>query len=280
MYCDLHTHSIRSDGCATPEELIEEAKRLDLVIALTDHNVVSGLPAFIAAAQKAGIEAVAGTELSTEYGGHDVHVVGLFLRPEYYSAVENFVRQANEWKAVSNLQLVENLARAGYPVDYEAICASSSDKKPNRVHFAAHMMQRGYVNSIAEAFAGLLSPVKGVYIPPQRITALDAIRFLRSIHAVPVLAHPFLNFTLPELREFLPQAKEAGLMAMETRYPLFTSEENRQADMLVSEFSLLPSGGSDYHGERKPDIHLGTGTGNLAIPLSYYENLKAAAQEA
>ena len=75
-------------------------------------------------------------------------------------------------------------------------------------------------------------------------------------------------------------AKEAGLMAMETRYPLFSPEETQQADMLVEEFSLLPSGGSDYHGERKPDIHLGTGKGDLAIPLSYYENLKAAAQEA
>lgn len=280
MYCDLHTHSIWSDGASTPAELIAEAKRLDLVIALTDHNVVSGLPDFIAAAQASGVNAVAGTELSTEYNGHEAHVVGLFLRPEYYGAVEDFVRDASERKAASNLQLVESLARAGYPVDYEAICAATPDGKPNRVHFAVHMMQRGYIKSVAEAFTGLLSPDNGLYIPPERIATLDGIRFLRSIHAVPVLAHPFLNFALPELHAFLPLAKEAGLLAMETRYPLFTPEETRQADALAEEFSLLPSGGSDFHGERKPAIHLGTGKGDLAVPLSYYEKLKAAAQEA
>lgn len=280
MYCDLHTHSIWSDGTRTPAELIAAAKQLDLVIALTDHNVVSGLPDFTAAAARAGIDAVPGTELSAEYDGHDVHILGLFLRPRHYGDVEAFVKPASERKAQSNLLLTENLNRAGFPVDYAAICAATPDGKPNRAHFAAYMLQMGYVRSVEEAFAGPLSPHGGLYCPPQRIGAMDAIRFLRSIHAVPVLAHPLLNFSLTELHSFLPLAKAAGLMGIETRYSLFTPEQSCQLDAAATEFSLLPSGGSDFHGDRKPDICLGTGKGDLAVPLSYYEKLKAAAQEA
>ena len=87
-FCDLHTHSVYSDGTWTPAQLIDEAERLGLsAIALTDHNTVAGLPDFLKAAEGKSVEAVPGIEFSTDYGEHDVHILGLFIRPEHYGPI-------------------------------------------------------------------------------------------------------------------------------------------------------------------------------------------------
>ena len=67
LRCDLHIHSVYSDGTYTPSEIVAEAKRLGLIVALTDHNTAAGLPEFMDAAQKLGVTAVPGVEFSTEY---------------------------------------------------------------------------------------------------------------------------------------------------------------------------------------------------------------------
>ena len=93
LRCDLHTHSVFSDGTYTPTEIIAEAKRLGLIIALTDHNTAAGLPEFMAAAQKLGVTAVSGVEFSTEYKGKELHLLALFVLPEHYAAVERMVKE-------------------------------------------------------------------------------------------------------------------------------------------------------------------------------------------
>ena len=104
---------------------------------------------------------------------------------------------------------------------------------------------------------------------------MEAVRFLHSINAVPVLAHPSLSLTEGELRAFLPEAKEHGLAAMETRYSTYTPEVAAAACAIAGEFKLLESGGSDFHGENKPDIHLGSGTGDLVVPYGFVQKLSA-----
>ena len=137
------------------------------------------------------------------------------------------------------------------------------------------MKELGYIKEISDAFDTLLKEEHGLYHPPARIDALELIAYLRSIGAVPVLAHGFLNLKTKEsLRTFLGKAAKAGLVAMETLYPKFTVEQTRMAKALAEEFGLLQSGGSDYHGENKPDIRLGTGRGELAVPYSFLEELK------
>ena len=91
MKCDLHSHSIHSDGSATPAELVAMAKEQGLIIALTDHNTVSGLPDFLEEAEKSGVIAVGGTELSCDYGDREFHLLGLFVAPEHYESVEALV---------------------------------------------------------------------------------------------------------------------------------------------------------------------------------------------
>ena len=279
MWCDLHTHSIFSDGTYTPSEIIAEAKRLGLIIALTDHNTAAGLPEFMDAAQKLGVTAVPGVEFSTEYKGKELHLLGLFVLPEHYAAVERMVKEQHVLKEISNMELVERLNQAGYLIDYAKVKGRNPNGNANRAHMAAELLEQGYVTSIREAFDTILGDNGGFYVPPSRLQLIDVIKELKHIGVLPVLAHPLQDLTAPELRELLPNAIEAGLVGIETMHSSYTPEMISLAEKIAAEFSLLSSGGSDFHGSVKPDISIGTGTGNLDIPVSIYTSLLSAREK-
>lgn len=276
--CDLHIHSNCSDGTLTPAQLILLARQRNIgAVALCDHNTVAGLPEFLETARDSGVLAVPGIEFSTDYGGTELHILALFVKPQYYAAVTEKMEQMLRRKEQSNLDLIAGLKTAGIDVDYGAIKAAHPNGSINRAVIAAEMVRLGYCASVKEAFGSWLSEERGYFRPPARPDALDMIRFIKSIGAVSVLAHPFLNLEEAPLREFLPQAVEAGLDAMEVYYPKFSEEQTALAKRLAEEFGLLPSGGSDFHGDNKPDIRLGTGRNNLHIPISVLEKLASAA---
>ena len=273
-FCDLHVHSVFSDGTWTPEQLIREAERRDLgAVALCDHNTIAGLPDFLEAARGSTVQAVPGIEFSTEYRGGELHILALFVEPEHYEAVTGYVQQMQLRKEESNLSLVAALKQAGMEVDYAAVKAATPNGQVNRALIAAEMMRRGYCESVQEAFRRWLSPEHGYFVPPKRLDTLETIRFIHSIGAVSVLAHPFLNLSEEELRCFLAEAE--GLDGMETEYVSFTPEQRQLAGEIAAEYGLLCSGGSDFHGENKPDIALGTGKGDLAVPISCLRQLEA-----
>ena len=274
MQCDLHVHSTYSDGTKTPSELVEIALELGLkAIALTDHNTIDGLEEFMECASNKNIDAIPGVEISTEYNGIELHTIGLFISRFHFNSVREYLAGISKRKEESNIKLIAELAKLGYEIDYEKLRAEHTGSM-NRAVIAAEMMRKGYINSIKEAFDTILSEKNGVYVPPKRIDSLDAIEFLDYIHAVPVLAHPLISMSKEELEEFLPQAKLRGLVAMETIYSEYSEEETLLAKELVSKYGLCESGGSDYHGDNKPEIQLGTGLGSLYIPFDITNNLK------
>ena len=280
LRCDLHTHSVFSDGTYTPRQLIAQAKQLDLILALTDHNTVSGLPEFMAAAREFGVTAVPGAEISTEYNGTELHLLGLFIMPEHYAAIDWMVKEQHILKEISNMELVERLNRAGYLIDYATIKKRIPNGNANRAHIAAELLACGYVTSVHEAFDTILSDKGDFYVPPARLQLLDVIREFRHIGVLPVLAHPLQELTEQALRALLPAAIEAGLLGMETMHSSYTSEMISRAEAIATEYNLLPSGGSDFHGSVKPDIALGVGSGQLCIPARVYSDLLAAAAQA
>lgn len=276
--CDLHTHSHYSDGTCAPAEILLEAEKLGLsAVALTDHNTLEGLPEFLAAARGSSVRAIPGVEISTGYGETELHIVGLFLPPERFGEVTEFLSIINRRKEESNAALVQRLNAAGYALNYNTIRSAHPRGTINRAVIAAALVEQGYVQSVREAFQTLLSKKQGYFIPPERIPAFEAIGFLQSVGAVSVLAHPFLNLTEAALRRFLPEAKKRGLAAMETHYAKFTPEQTATARSLAREFDLLESGGSDFHGDVKPEIFLGTGRGDLRIPAEFAASLERKA---
>lgn len=270
-FCDLHTHSVYSDGTFTPAELVSEARKIGLsAIALTDHNTVAGLAEFISAAENSGVMAVPGVEFSTDYGNTELHILALFVRPEHYAPITSLLEEAAQRKEASNRRLANALRNAGYFLDYDVIKANTPRGQVNRAHFAAELTRLGYTRTRQEAFEKLLSPKCGFYVPPARIGSLEAIGFIKSLGAVSVLAHPFLSLDEKALREFLPMAVTAGLDAMETAYSQYSPETTALAEAIAAEYGLKCSGGSDFHGANKPQIPLGA----PRIPIEWLEQLQ------
>lgn len=273
--CDLHNHSVFSDGTDTPAQLLDRAEVLGLeVIALTDHNTVAGLPEFLAAAEGRAVRAIPGTEFTTDWRGTELHILALFLRPEHFGEVTQLLEDFTRLKDRSNAELVDNLNKAGYAISYEKIRAATPKGQVNRAHIAAELMAMGYVPSVQAAFNELLKPKHGYFNPPARPEPREIIRFIKSMGAVAVLAHPFLNLKEDDLRTFLSEAVPAGLDAMEVSYSTYDEETTRKAMKIAEEYGLLPSGGSDYHGGNKPHIDMGSGMGDLRIPAQWANDLR------
>lgn len=276
--CDLHTHSTYSDGTFTPIELIAEAERVGLsALALTDHNTVSGLPELLEAGKNSPVRVVPGCEFSTDYNGIELHVVGLFIAPSQFATVSSFLEDGVRRKLENTLQLIEALRGGGMQIDYEEIRAKT-DGEINRAHIATALFEKGYADSVNDAFSKFLVPEKGYYKPIKRVSAVEAIGFIRSIGAVAVLAHPLLDLDELELCRFLPSAVDAGLCAIETDYTRFSPDKRIRLREIADSFGVLYSGGSDFHGARKPDVALATGSGDLLVPLSYLTALEQLAR--
>ena len=277
--CDLHTHSVFSDGTWTPLQLVDEAERIGLsAIALTDHNTVAGLPNFLEAAAGRNVEAVPGIEFSTDYGDKDVHILGLFLRPEHYAPITDLLADVQRRKDESNRALAEALTRAGYVLNYDEMKAATPDGQLNRAHFAAELTRLGYAQSRQDAFDRLLKPERGFYHPPKRMTSFEAIDLIKSLGAVAVWAHPYLTLKADRVPVFLEEAVRHGLDGMETVYVTYDGPTTELAKQTARRFGLKESGGSDFHGDNKPDIRLGEGRGALAVPLEFLQGLKAASR--
>ena len=283
MPCDLHVHSTHSDGTLTPAEIVNRAKALGLTaIALTDHNTVSGIPDFLAAAEEQGVTAVAGTEISTVCEGKELHLLGLFIPTERLPAVTALTENYLTRKEQSNRDLVARLHRDGYTLVYDTVKAATPDGNVNRALIAKALLAGGYVPSVKAAFDTLLGEGMGYYIPPERLDFFAAIRFLRSIHALPVWAHPLQYADEAFVRRILPAAVETGLVGMEVIHSSYDKATSARAKSLAHDFALLNSGGSDHHGAVKPDVRLGVGSREGTepnIPHGYYEKLRDKATD-
>lgn len=274
-FCDLHCHSTYSDGTDTPEQLLRQAQELGLsAIALTDHNTVAGLPTFLDAAKNYDVEAVPGTEFSTVWRGIELHILGLFLKPEDFETVTSKLEVYNQRKEQSNVDLVRALDAGGYHLDYGKIKASTPNGQVNRALIAAELTALGYTQSNQEAFKKLLKPGHGYYTPPERFTPVEIISFIKSLGAVAVWAHPLLSLDAKQAGEFLEESRGCGLDALEVFYSTYDEETTKVACAMADEFGLQYSGGSDYHGNNKPDIRMAVGKGKLTVPTALYHQLR------
>ncbi len=275
MICDLHVHSTFSDGTLTPAELVRLAEKENIsAVALCDHNTVVGLKDFINAGKNSDVITIPGIEISTEFNNKERHILGLFLPEEKFDEISQMMSRIKIFKEESNEILVRNLRNGGYMIDYDEIKSKNAGAYINRAHIAKALVEKGYFESINEAFAKVLSPDGQFYTPSKRFKALEIIQYLSSIGAVPVCAHPFLGMNTDEVDMFLNLAKSNGLVGMETIYSEYDQETQKTAQILAEKHGILQSGGSDFHGDNKPDISMGVGKGNLTIPYEFYEKLK------
>jgi predicted metal-dependent phosphoesterase TrpH len=271
-YIDLHTHSTASDGIYAPAELLQRAKDIGLrIVALTDHDSTGGLQEAVQEAGKLDIDLIPGIEINTDVAGGEVHVLGYFLEYER-PAFQDVLKVLRDARVRRGQRMVELLNEQGIAVSWERVreIARGSVGRP---HVAQALMEAGYVQSIGEAFDKYIGKGCYAYVPRYKLTPVDAVRFIASANGLPVIAHPLELPGLEELRNWLPELCDAGMVGLETYYGPYTDEEVQVLRALAETYHLISTGGSDFHG---PGIHP-TPLGGRHVPFEAVERLKAEA---
>ncbi len=271
---DLHVHSNKSDGSLSPSDLVLEAKKKGLkAFALTDHDTVDGIDEAMAASENSGVTVIPGIELSTEYEGKDIHIVGLLIdkeQPAFQDKIQEFV----DSRIQRNRKMCQKLTEAGCPLTYEELVDEFPGAVITRAHYAQILLKKGYTKSLKEAFERYIGDRGPCFIPREKITPEDGVKLILSAKGIPVLAHPLLyGMGKERLQILVDRLKDAGLEAIEAVYCTYSPSEETQMREFAKKNGLLISGGSDFHGNAKPGLEMGTGYGKLYVSEEILDEL-------
>lgn len=283
-YIDLHVHSTCSDGTLTPEELVLRGIRNDLVaFALTDHDTVDGVDRAIQKANELEnhIQVIPGVELSCQYevsSTHNVEIHILGYRIDHHNeTLVSKLEQVAEERDNRNKKMCKNLHDAGYPISYEELTRKFGNMIITRAHFAKLLLENGGVPSMEHAFKTCLAIDSPYFVNREYLTPKGAVELIQNAGGIPVLAHPLLyKMSVSEIRAMLDTLKGYGIRGIEAIYSRNHGTDEAFVRKLAGEYELFITGGSDFHGDNKPDIEMGIGTGNLRVPVMLLENLNRA----
>ena len=274
---DLHTHSTASDGSYSPAEVVRLAKEGGLTaVALTDHDTVDGLPEAVAAGDKFGVEVIPGVEISAQFPGGTMHILGLFV--DYRNGrLDERLAVLKQARIDRNPRIIAKLNALGIPITMEQVDRISGGGQVGRPHIARALMEAGYVQDLQGAFDKYLGWHKPAYVSKFRFPPDQALAMIREAQGIPVLAHPFtLGLgSASALRNLVIELKGLGLAGLEVYYSEHTPEQEALYLKLARELDLQISGGSDFHGLNKPEITLGSMPSQDKLTYNLVEALKA-----
>ncbi len=271
---DLHCHSCFSDGTHTPAELISLAEQGGLsALALTDHDTTGGLDLFFEAADHSAVQAVAGIELSAEYGEIPLHILGYLFNP-LEPALQAALERVQQGRTDRNVQILENLNRLGYELTHEDVQKHAGSRVVGRPHFAAALMEKGHFSHPHKIFRQLLGKGKAAYADRRRLSPEQCVELIAEAGGVPVIAHPGqMRIPSRKLRRLVRRLKEHGLGGLEVWHPTHKEHQSAAFLRMCADIDLVATGGSDFHGARTPHLSLGTGFGDLSVPDTVLEKL-------
>ena len=276
---DLHTHSSRSDGSESPGRVVELAHEVGCeAVALTDHDTLAGLPEARARAGALGIRLVPGCEISClPLAGGGIHVLVYFV-DDRASPLGVELDSLRDDRRARNQALAERLQQLGIPVTLDMAAAHAGTVEGiGRPHFALAMVDIGAATDVDDAFARYLGNGGLAYVPKGRLTVADVCRLARDSGGVAVLAHPYtIGLAGDALAGAVADMAGAGLSGLEAVYGRYSPRQRTDLGNLARRFGLVATGGSDFHGVTKPDLHVGTGTGDLKVPDRVLDQLEAA----
>jgi predicted metal-dependent phosphoesterase TrpH len=251
---DLHAHSLRSDGALAPAALIERAAERGVrIMALADHDTLAGASEAIAAGERLGVRVIAATELNTESEWGDVHILGYFLDPGD-DALEDRLRWLREHRGRRIELMVEKLNALGYPIALERVMEIAQGGSLGRPHLAQALFEAGHVPTYDSAFDTLIAKGAPAYVSRVGLSPLEAVKLVVAHGGVASLAHPF---TVVGLEELMPLIVAAGLAGIEAYYGSHPPDTTAACLSLASRYTLVPTGGSDFHGRGDHGAPLG-----------------------
>lgn len=273
MFADLHLHTFFSDGTFSPEEVVAHGKRLGFAcLALTDHDTVEGCERMAAACAAERIEFIPGSELTAEFGEHELHILGYGFDTRHPRLLAEMVK----FQTVRQDRIREMVARInelGVPLEVNSVFELANCRAPGRPHVARALVKAGQCASLDEAFERFLKKHRPAWVPKAKMSALEAITLIHEAGGLAVMAHPGLN----KCDEVIPELVKAGLDGIECYHTKHTNNTASHYLNITRQYGLLVTGGSDCHGlsKGKPLI------GGIKLPIHYVHKLqKALAQRA
>ncbi|HOW42523.1 MAG TPA: PHP domain-containing protein [Candidatus Omnitrophota bacterium] len=258
---DLHVHTVFSDGTLTPQELIDRAGGIGLAaLSVVDHDTVEGVRPSIDAGRRAGIEVLPGIELTAEYGDLEVHILG-YLFDDRHPPLLKQLEQLKQNRIQRVHAMLAKLEAMDIHLAAGQVFALSSSGTVSRLHLARAMVQAGITASLWEAFDKYIGDRGPAYVMGFKLTAQEAIALILEAGGVPVLAHPYAlrrNALIPELVAF-------GIKGLEVYYPEHSPSMVEAYLQIARTYNLVVTGGSDFHGQAKPDVKLGSRTVTYAL---------------
>ena len=248
-------------------------------LAITDHDTFAGYYAASLPARANGLDLVCGIELGTRLPGQrefQIHLLGYFLNeppsPEFHAWLAGLQAERRE----RNVHLIEKLKLNGVDIELSEVEAVGRTLT-GRPHFARVLVEKGYASSVQDAFRRYLGESAPSYVERHGPHAATGIQQVIAGGGLPVLAHPVrLGIRDPEAEQaVIGELRDAGLGGIEVYHSDHQPNDVERYLRLAKVLDLAVTGGSDFHGEAKPSIALGTGfQGNLNVPCSVLEKLR------
>ena len=264
---DLHTHTTHSDGCLSPEELILKAKKAGLsAIALADHDNVAGLEEATEVGRSVGVEVVPGLELSATVGDKDVHVLAYFFDPTHTRLLEylEFFRQERLKRAE---RIVRKLNGLDIPISIDAVLEQAGIGSVGRPHIASALVEEGHTQNYHEAFSRFLGSNGPAFEKKFQLGPAEAVKLIADAGGLSFYAHPGKYTTESDLLALI----DVGLDGIEVIHPSHSPTLQKHYANLASQYFLLQSGGSDFHGGKKNDDAV---FGSYTVPMTAVEEMR------
>ncbi len=252
---DLHLHTAYSDGANSPRDIVDKARAAGIfTISITDHDNVGGLDEAVEYGKSVGVEVIPGLELSAAMGEKDVHILAYFIDHKNRNLLDylSFFRYERLKRAE---RIVEKLNRINIPITFESVQEQAGIGSLGRPHIASAMMEEGFIDTYHEAFAKYIGVGGPAYEKKFQLSPEEAIRLIAAAGGLSFLAHPGKYTSELELALLI----KAGLDGIEVVHPSHNEARQEHYRGVVSQYFLLESGGSDYHGgKRNDDAAFGT----------------------
>lgn len=269
MPVDLHVHSTYSDGENTPEQLIEMAKTCGLAsIALTDHDSVGGIKAFVEKGIETQIGTIPGIEFTSEFQKSEIHILGYFIDYESQEllGILNKIQKDRKDRIV---KIVQKLNKIGIEISADDVFEIAKNDSPGRPHVAKALIRSGAVSTFKEAFDRFIGHKGPAYVGHYKLTPFEAVKLIRQVKGAPVFAHPAVS----DRDSIIPELMACGLKGIEVFYPTHRPEQVERYKNIAKKFELIMTGGSDFHGENSGrNIKLG----GVAIDDKVVDELRKA----
>ena len=243
IFADLHTHSSCSDGLFEPEEMVEQAAKMQLgALAISDHDNFEGAKRLLQAAKDINLIAIPAVELSTQYDDRQVHMLGYFCDFDNKDLQQLF-EESNSARKKRTLQMAANLEKDGYPVHPDEL--QESGEILNSTLIARRLVSAGLYPNVDDVIEKLIGFDCPYYVKRNNINSIEAIKLIEQAGGSSFIAHPAAY----EVTDLIPVFAKNGLTGLEAYYPLHSASEQKDLLALAKELNIGVSGGSDWHGD-------------------------------